>query len=414
MATTVPVTGLSQLGNVLLQGSADYANQRLRREAEERQRAQQLADLQSQRTFQQQQMTAADQRARDLALWQARQQRIQELIAKGFLAQAQANDEAAIAAADAAEQARTTKLRTETDTARVNMQGSANEIGDQINRLSDAAAQVQARLAAIPTRPAAPDPRQVEAMAVQLATEAGEDPKADAVRAKYRGAAEKVLTDAAMRDFFIAQEASDALKVSLQGYTNQIASLTRRLEGYERSGIVPTVRAPAQTLQSDFAPAAPTLRRATPDEQAAAAGLSPVSVAPSSVAPSPVASLQDQSYGGVMGLAPEIRTAGAALENLPGAVEIGARQALSPLARILNYVAGGERRVREGEAERASGMASAEERFRAPARPIGPGFPFYVPPTAPSPNALQPLPPLPKIKPANPAFRFSDSFAPGY
>lgn len=55
MATTTPVTGLSQLGNVLMQGSADYANQRLRSEAEQRARAQQLADLQDQRRYQESQ-----------------------------------------------------------------------------------------------------------------------------------------------------------------------------------------------------------------------------------------------------------------------------------------------------------------------------------------------------------------------
>lgn len=412
MATS---TGLSQLGQALMQGTGDYANIQLRRQAEERARAQQIADLQDQRRYAEGQQAAGISRQKELALWQARQARIQELITKGFLAQADAADDMKVAAADAAEQARSGTARTQADTARVNMQDSANSLGQQLNELYDAAEQVQTKLASIPTAPRRPDPRQIEQTAVQLATEAGEDPANDAVRVKYRGAAEKILSDAAMRDFFIAQEASDALKVSLNGYSTQIAAITNRLGSYEKMGIVPTITPPAAALQQDFGAPPPQPRVATPEERAAAAGMVPQASVAAPV-PSPAAALQDPGYGGIMGFmdraGPELRTLGTALADPIGAAEIGLRGAVQVPARALNLIAGGDRRLAEGEAERAAGMADALSRFNAPRSvPNIPSFMGYSP--AASLSKLPPLPPMRKPSSQSPAFLFSNSYAPG-
>jgi hypothetical protein len=408
MATS---TGLSQIGNALAQGAGDYANIQLRRQAEERQRAQQLADLQDQRAYNEGQQGAAVGRQKELALWQARQQRIQELISKGFLAQADAADDAKIAAADLAEQTRSGNERTRADTGLTNMQASANALGEQVNQLYDASAQVQARLASIPTSPRRPDPRQVEAMAIQMATEAGENPQSDAVRAKYLPAAQKALEGAAMQEFFIAQEAADALKVSLQGYNSQISAITSRLGQYERSGIVPTVSAPppSAAFQQDFgAPSQP--RRATPEEQAAAAGLAPAPAPASSPA-----SLQSQEYGGIRGMLPSTGTVQAALSNPVGAAEIALRSGvLEPIGRNFDVFIGGDRQAAEGDAARAAAMAGAVQRFNTPSASLPPN-PFFTGRITPpgSLSRLPALPPMRKPPSQSPAFQFSNTFAPG-
>lgn len=391
----MPQTGLSQLGNVLLQGSADYANTRQRREAEDRLRANQLSDLQDQRAF----ATGQRDYERSLGLMDEARHRemavddatLQILLKEGWLKPTDARNGEAIQQAADARQAQLGATRTREAALPQKLQKEADYLGQQDAELSAVEDQLNAKLSA--PAPSTPSPAEVRRMAIRMTNKPVPSDKeiSDAIPA----ATDAIMQERTMRWY---TEKEDA-KTQIQLLRSQRTALRQSLTGLLQQGFVPDRPPPAPSV-SLAAPGA-GLRPATAAQAAAAAGGSSpaLSSAPRASSAAPT------SYGGLMALGPEMRTLGAALSDPVGSAEIAGRAAAGVPASLLNYFAGGERRVAEGDAERSAGMADALQRFNQPSRPM-PANPFWQG------NFTQSMPPLPALPPVrrSPALQF----APGY
>lgn len=390
----VQQTGLTQLGNALLQGSGDYANIQLRRQAEERQRAQQIADLQDQRRY------AEDQRSLE------RNQRIddatlQVLLSEGWLKPTDARNPQAIQAAADARQKRLGVTREREEALPGKLQSEADYLGKQEAELAAAEDALNAVLSE--PQPAPPTQAEVRNLAIR---KTGKKVPSDAeINDMMGAAAEEIMNQRYLR---WSMDKEDA-KVQIPLLRSQRMSLRQSLSGLLQQGFVPNRTPPPTPAASLNMPPAGG-RVATPAERAAAAGIVP---AASATAPSPAQALQSQDYGGIMGALPNLRGAGTILSDPIGAGEIALRSAAAVPARALNFIAGGSRRVAEGNAERDAAMADAITRFNAPAAPL-PANPFWGGNINAPGRTLSPLPPMQPIQRKSPAFQFGNEYAPGY
>jgi hypothetical protein len=408
MATTVPVTGLTQLGNVLMQGSADYANNRLRQQDIERIRAQQLADLQDQRLYNEGQrdiergMRLEDEtRRRGQAVDDAT---LEILLKEGWLSPNDARNPDAIRAAAEARQKRISATQQREGELPAKLQQEADYLGQQESELAAAEDQLNAILSA----PQPPPPSNAEVRKAAIAMTGKAVPSDAEINGYMQAAADQIMKQ---RFLQWSMDKEDA-KVQIPLLRSQRMSLRQSLSGLLQQGFVPNRTPPPVAPSAAFGAVPPGLRAASPEEQAMAAGLAPPPVAP------PAASLQSQEYGGLMGAVGDIgagfRTAGAVLQNPLGAAEVAGRAALAVPARALNLFAGGERRLAEGEAEREAGMAGALQRFNNPTPVLNvPSFMGYGPTPANTLSRLPSLPPLRKPPSQSPAFQFGNSYAPG-
>lgn len=385
-------TGLSQLGNALLQGSGDYANIQLRRQQEERQRAQQIADLQDQRAY------AAGQRdiERNLAMDTAT---IEILLKEGWLKPTDVRNPEAVRAAADARQVRMDETRTREAALPQKFQQEADYLGEQDVALAQVENELSQRLSE--PQPGPPSPAEVRQIAIRMTRKPV--PSDQEINDMIPAATEAIMSDRMTRWLMDKEDA----KNQIQLLRSQRTALRQSLGGLLQQGFVPNRTPPPPSVSLQAPSSGP--RRATPEEAAAAAGVG-------QSAPAPVAAPAiPAEYGGIMGLTGSAPAMGAALSDPVGALEIGARTALSPAARMLNLFSGGQRRAAEGDVARAAEMAGAVERFNQPSRPIlnVPSFMNYSPTPRQALTDLPPLPPLRKAASQSPAFQFSNSYAPG-
>lgn len=233
-------TGLQQLGDTLLKGSADYANIKMRRDAEERARMRQLADLADQRDYAERKQLSdreyaekqknndrlyAEQlvlngiaRAAALEEVASRRERINALVAKGLLTMeaADADDEAKILEASAVDQGRTQEAYKQGQEQRVARQEEADRLGAQADDLNEKINETQRKLDSIPRQPAAPSERAILIRAREMAAAAKEDVKSQEVIARYAQAARAELEAKANQIFALSLEVADDYKISLQ------------------------------------------------------------------------------------------------------------------------------------------------------------------------------------------------------
>lgn len=266
-------TGLQQLGEVLTKGSGDYANIQLQRQAEDRRRAQQLADLQDQRLYGEQQASRGIDRQKELLLWQQQQARIRELINKGLLTEADSQDAEKVAAADMADAQETTRMRGQKVSRDKDAQKYVNTLGKQANDIQDEIAATVAALNAIPKSPTAPSAQEVNALAKRMATEAKVDYNNTAIRQQFQSDAEAKLQERNDYKFALAQQAAKGYQDSLSGSRYRLDSITRQLTDMAKQDYFPSGSPPeASPTASLAAPAVRQLREATPEEKAAIGG----------------------------------------------------------------------------------------------------------------------------------------------
>lgn len=386
-------TGLQQLGDVLMKSSGDYANIQLRRQAEERRRAQQLADLQDSRQF------AVDQRGieRRLMLEDEERRRVQAvddatlsvLLKEGWLKPTDAKNPGAITAAADARQARLSVTRERDGKLPDKLQQEADYLGKQDVELAAAESALNAKLSE--PEPGPPSPAEVRVLAIRMLNKApGVVPTDVEINDAMPGAQAAIMQDRFLRWSMGKEDA----KNQVQLLRSQRTALRQSLGALLQQGFVPN-RAPPSSPSSSLSAPAPALRPATAAEADEAAGVTPPPDTNTSVVP-----VSSGGYGGLMGLAgrvtEEIPALRAALSDPGGAGQVFARSAFAVPERYLNRLFGGEKRVQEREAGRAAEMLRAESEFilppRVPAAAFSPGA--FSPPSAPviSPSvALGPL-----------------------
>lgn len=284
-------TGLQQLGDVLMKSSGDYANLQLRRQDEERRRAQQLADLQDQRQF------AVDQRDVERGLMLSDEERrrgqavndatLSVLLKEGWLKPTDAKNPEAIAAAADARQARLNATREREGKLPDKLQQEADYLGGQDVDLASREAALDAKISAPPPGP--PSPAEVRRTAIRMLNKAPGEIPTDKEIADALPAAAEAITDARVQQWLMAKE--DA-KNQIQLLRYQRTALRQSLSQLLQQGFVPN-RAPPPGPAAGLSAPSPALRPATAAEAEAAAGVSPPPADPapvSAAAPSPALS----------------------------------------------------------------------------------------------------------------------------
>lgn len=269
-------TGLSQLGDALLRGSGDYANIQLRRQQEDRQRVNQLADMENARRYSEGQAEKGVDRQKEMFTWQQKQARIRELIALGFLSEADAADEEAVAFAYALAKARTSAQVHEADEYAKQEKAYVNDIARQAKDEQDKIGKYQDELAAIPSEPVPPTEKEIDKLARRLAKEAGVDYDKDAERARFQLAAIKSLKEDALTSVFLQQKRADTIRILINGSNQRLQAYDSQLSDFARRKILPTIKPPPATAPTaGLAAPASALREAPPEVTARAAGGSP-------------------------------------------------------------------------------------------------------------------------------------------
>lgn len=400
-------TGLTQLGDALLRGSGDYANIQLRRQQEERLRNNQLTDLADARRYGEQQANAGVERQKGMLTWQQRQARIRELIALGFLAEADAANEEAVAFADAAATGRTAGMRKESDDSDKEAKVYVNDIARQLKDLDTETKDVQGKLSAIPDAPVPPTTAEVDRLAKQIAAREKADYKNDAVRMQFQETARAQLEKKAQMDLYFLQQKAETYRQILQGSRLRFDALNSQLSDFARRKILPTIKPPpaASPVSGLAAPQTSGPREASPEERAAAAGGAAGPPTTTAMA-SPAESLQDPSqYGGVIGA---MRGAGRMVGNAAGAV----RDTAALIPGTLEMMVGGDKLFQQREAQRAAPLFSLPSSVPSWPFPQGTG-------QTPQANAVQrslaqPLPPVRTIPYRPPSAVFANPNAPTY
>lgn len=278
-------TGLSQLGDALLRGSGDYANIQLRRQAEERQRAQQLADLQGSRQYAEGQDTLrrtnnlAD--AKTATLFAQRLEALKQAVSLGLMA---ATDIGNVAVEDAALAKLAAKMAG--DAARDEQ--VLKDAQDELNRLAVDRDTLVGKDTALDTRLqkverdyqtavaaselVLPSPVEIEAEAARLAAAAGvklatTQPKRGEQLRDYTAQAEQALSRATNASAFSAQKQATALAKQHDSLVREKSAGIRQLEVIRQgmndlqrafSGKIAAVRAKASPSQSLEDPAVTT------------------------------------------------------------------------------------------------------------------------------------------------------------
>lgn len=254
-------TGLQQLGDVLLKGSGDYANIQLQRQAEERRRAAQLADLQDQRRFAVEQRGVergyAQEDRRTNALFTARLGALERAQARGLIA---ASDIGNVAVEDAAlaklAQAEATEVQRQ-EAALANAQAELNRLASDRDTLATKDQEIAERIRKLQedytatAAAAEPEPVTREAVAfkaAELAKAAGvklatTEPKRSEQLSTYTGQAEEALLKESAYPAMLAQQ-------RLKSLNSQYNSLVR--EKYATSDQVSNIRQMMADLQRQF------------------------------------------------------------------------------------------------------------------------------------------------------------------
>lgn len=372
-------TGLSQLGDALLRGSGDYANIQLRRQAEERARAQQLADLQDQRRYSEGQRDIQ----RGMALEDTT---ISVLIKEGWLKPTEARDPLAVQAAADRRQVEVDKQQAREADLPAKLQGEADYYGKQDAALAAEVARVTAKL----NEPQPGPPAATDAAVQNLAKELAGSSDLKAIQQQVPAAQEMLYK----QSYIEWKMGVDEAKAQIPLLRSQQTALHQVLGPLLQRGFVPNrPPPPAATLTPGAgAPSADPLAgfRAEIEKKRQAAAAATPPATPS-------------NFGGAMGLVEPGSVLREVASNPAAALEVGGRAALGVPASILNFAAGGESRVAQGNAEREAEMAGALRAFNAPAAPL-PANPFWQG------NFMPALPPLKPLQPRPPALQF----APGY
>ena len=211
-------TGLQQLGDTLLRSSGDYANIQLQRQAEDRRRMQQLADVQSQRSY-----TSGEQN-------RLHQQRIDDetyqlLLKEGWLKPNDAQNPTAVAAAADKRQKHIDELMTRDAAQRQNAVTAAARVAqqrDEVRRKMNA-------LDSVLSQPEPePNPNEVTKEAIRMASQGlkpGEQPSTEAIQQAWKPAYDAVNTR--MNGAWFRQK-SDAL-IQRQCHVD-VARINRRID----------------------------------------------------------------------------------------------------------------------------------------------------------------------------------------
>lgn len=281
-------TGLQQLGDVLMKGSGDYANIQLQRKAEERRRAQQLADLQDQRQF------AVEQRGieRGFALTDEERRRAQALqdatvgtlIKEGWLKPTDARNPEAIKVAADARQARVGAGLEREGQLPGRLQEEADYLGKQDVELAAAESQLNAQLSA--PEPGEPSQQEVAQRAIlSLRTPGNPVPKDSDIAAAMPAAKAAIMQDRYMRWSMAKEDA----KMQIQLLRTQRTALRQSLGALLQQGFTPNrPPPPVQALSNP----GPSLRPASAAEASAAAG-GATTQSPAGTAPSGTLSFED-------------------------------------------------------------------------------------------------------------------------
>lgn len=246
--------GLTALGQALAGGARDYANIRLSREAEERQRAARLADQMSQRAYadevygrQRSDALADEQRLRRLALEDEERRRTQRvddatieiLVKSGYLAPADVRDPDAVALANRqyeVDQAREQGRRRDLPE---RLQTEADLLAQRDAELAQAEASLSAKLSA--PEPAPPSETEVLNLARRLTGK--ETPSASEIEANIPAAQEQIASQRLQRWYMDQQDA----KAQIPLLRAQRQDLSRQLTFMFQQGVTPNRTPPPPT-----------------------------------------------------------------------------------------------------------------------------------------------------------------------
>lgn len=269
MATTVPVTGLTMLGQQLLQGATDFANQR----DEQRRREERLSDIQANRSYEegqfnrlrqfqlddeQRRRTEGLEDAEKKALLANRVAMLQEAQARGLITAAQLGNQAV---EDAALAQLGEMLQAESRFAR-EQPGQAQKVlvqlGEQEQEIRGRMGQLEARLSSQPTV----DQRQIQARAMDIATAnaGGKTPSREQISQAMPQAVQEAQEQAYIR---WAQDKQDA-QVQYQILSSQLNTIRQQqatLTGTFR--VAPSVMTPP-AAPAPMAPPAPAPQGGNP------------------------------------------------------------------------------------------------------------------------------------------------------
>lgn len=236
-------TPLTSLGQALERGTRDRANITLSREAEERQRMQRLADVQSERDF----VVGQRDRERGLALedeTRKRGQRLQDvtveiLIKEGWLNPAQANDPAAVQAAAARRAQRSAADLDRQGSLPDRLQVEADRLAEQDELLDAEFARVTRALSEPPPSPPRPDDPEVLNAALRLT---GVPNPSEAQIAERVPEAIKAIYQQRFMSHQLRQQDAEAQIPILR---SQSAENTRMLSFFLQQGVTPNRKPPA-------------------------------------------------------------------------------------------------------------------------------------------------------------------------
>lgn len=237
-------TGLSQLGQALAQGSGDYANIQLQRQADERRRVQQLQDLQDARSYAEDRFNLE----RLLSLEdEARKRRqgvddatINILLKEGWLSPTDVRDPIAVqAAADARQERIGSQLKREGELP-ARLQAEADYLGEQDVKLAEA----EAALTEMLNSPQPSQPSQAEVMNLARQKTGKATPSVEEIEAQIPVALKEIEQERFQRWYMDKEDA----KAQIPLLRNQRTVLRQSLSGLLQQGIVPSRNRPPAPL----------------------------------------------------------------------------------------------------------------------------------------------------------------------
>jgi len=345
-------TGLSQLGDQLLRASGDYANMTVRKQREDEARAQALADLADQRRYTEgRNEVARGQRMEDTAQLAAMNSRFEALQRAQKLGLIAATDIGnmeienmalkALAQREQAEDARKEEMRKR---AQIRVDKNAATAKSIMDKISEAEQVANSQPEISPTQLRA----EQERLARQANPEKKQISQAD-IDGQYNAALEKLNKDVMMDWAKNVQEA----KISVQNNKMLLRSLADENQQLTQMfgviGDVPETIAPAAI--SGLNPPAPVADPMAKLKEAFAVEAARKKTEAVGAVAQPQSADPSGGYGGVLGA---VNSTVSGIPNALDTMRFNFSNAVAPVARGLNYIAGGEKRVQEGDAERAA------------------------------------------------------------
>ncbi len=240
---------LAQLGQALSGGARDYANIKLSREAEARERQQRLDDVASQRQY----ADSVEARQRGYSLSDEARRRtnqredvtIDMLVKERYLSPDKVNDPAAVQAAAAARQERVSADLGREGTLPKRLQTEADLLATRDAELAEAEQRLSASLSAPEPGP----PTQTEVMNLAMRLTGKPNPSREEIAANEAAAAEQIQSQRLQRWYMDQQEA----KTQIPLLRAQRSDISRNLTFMFQQGITPN-RPPAAVLSAPVAP----------------------------------------------------------------------------------------------------------------------------------------------------------------